>query len=52
MLLGFGTGFWILPFTGFGHDIARVLMSAALIVALATGYDYLLRALRLRRAAT
>jgi CDP-diacylglycerol--glycerol-3-phosphate 3-phosphatidyltransferase len=51
MLLGFGTGFWILPFTGFGHDIARVLMTAAVVVALLTGYDYLLRALRLRRTA-
>ncbi|HEX3826908.1 MAG TPA: CDP-diacylglycerol--glycerol-3-phosphate 3-phosphatidyltransferase [Sporichthyaceae bacterium] len=51
MLLGFGTGFWILPFTGFGHDIARVLMSAAVVVALVTGFDYTLRALRLRRAA-
>jgi CDP-diacylglycerol--glycerol-3-phosphate 3-phosphatidyltransferase len=49
MLLGFGTGFWILPFTGFGHDIARLLMTAAVVVALLTGYDYLLRALRLRR---
>jgi CDP-diacylglycerol--glycerol-3-phosphate 3-phosphatidyltransferase len=51
MLLGFGTGFWILPFTGFGHDVARVLMTAAVIVAVITGIDYTLRALRLRRAA-
>jgi CDP-diacylglycerol--glycerol-3-phosphate 3-phosphatidyltransferase len=49
-LLGLGTGFWILPFTGFGHDIARVLMTAAVIVALITGFDYTMRALRLRRA--
>ncbi len=51
MLLGFGTGFYILPFTGFGHDIAIVLMTAAVIVALATGVDYVMRALRLRQAA-
>ncbi|MGQ0845469.1 MAG: CDP-diacylglycerol--glycerol-3-phosphate 3-phosphatidyltransferase [Sporichthyaceae bacterium] len=51
MLLGFGTGFYILPFTGVGHDIAVVLMSAAVVVALATGADYVMRALRLRRAA-
>ena len=51
MLLGLGTGFWILPFTGLGHDVARVLMSAAVVVALVTGFDYTLRALRLRRAA-
>jgi CDP-diacylglycerol--glycerol-3-phosphate 3-phosphatidyltransferase len=51
MLLGFGTGFWILPFTGIGHDIARVLMAAAVIVAVVTGIDYTMRALRLRRDA-
>jgi CDP-diacylglycerol---glycerol-3-phosphate 3-phosphatidyltransferase len=51
MLLGFGTGFWILPFTGIGHDVARVLMAAAVVVALLTGIDYTMRALRLRRAA-
>lgn len=51
MLLGFGTGFWILPFTGFGHDLARVLMAAAVLVAVVTGIDYTMRALRLRRDA-
>lgn len=51
MLLGFGTGFYILPFSGLGHDIAIVLMSAAVVVALATGVDYVLRALRLRQGA-
>ena len=52
MLLGFGIGFYILPFSGFGHDIAVVLMSGAVVVALITGADYVLRALRLRAAAT
>jgi CDP-diacylglycerol--glycerol-3-phosphate 3-phosphatidyltransferase len=51
MLLGFGTGFYILPFTGFGHDVARALMTAAVIVAWITGVDYVLRAARLRAAA-
>lgn len=51
MLLGFGTGFYILPFTGLGHDVAIVLMSAAVVVALVTGVDYVMRALRLRQAA-
>jgi CDP-diacylglycerol--glycerol-3-phosphate 3-phosphatidyltransferase len=51
MLLGFGTGFYILPFTGFGHDIAIVLMSAAVVVALITGADYVMRAVKLRAAA-
>jgi CDP-diacylglycerol--glycerol-3-phosphate 3-phosphatidyltransferase len=51
MLLGFGTGFYILPFHGFGHDVARGLMTAAVIVAWVTGVDYVLRAARLRAAA-
>ena len=50
MLLGFGTGFYILPFTGFGHDVARGLMTCAVIVAWVTGVDYVMRALRLRAA--
>jgi CDP-diacylglycerol--glycerol-3-phosphate 3-phosphatidyltransferase len=51
MLLGFGTGFYILPFTGFGHDVAIGLMTAAVVVAWVTGVDYVLRAARLRAAA-
>jgi CDP-diacylglycerol--glycerol-3-phosphate 3-phosphatidyltransferase len=51
MLLGFGTGFYILPFTGIGHDIAVVLMSGAVVVALVTGADYVMRALKLRAKA-
>ena len=51
MLLGFGTGFYILPFTGFGHDIAIALMSCAVVVAWVTGVDYVMRAVRLRAAA-
>jgi CDP-diacylglycerol---glycerol-3-phosphate 3-phosphatidyltransferase len=51
MLLGFATGFYILPFTGFGHEVARGLMTCAVVVAWVTGVDYVLRAARLRAAA-
>jgi CDP-diacylglycerol--glycerol-3-phosphate 3-phosphatidyltransferase len=43
-------GLYVLPLSGWLHDIATVIMAAAVVVALATGADYVARAVRLRRA--
>ncbi len=51
LVLGVAIGLYVLPFTGFLQDIATVLMAAAVVIALATGGDYVLRALKLRREA-
>lgn len=51
LVLGVAIGLYVLPFTGFAQDIATVLMAAAIVIALATGADYVLRALKLRREA-
>ena len=51
LVLGVAIGLYVLPFTGIGQDIATVLMTAAVAIALATGGDYVLRALKLRREA-
>jgi CDP-diacylglycerol--glycerol-3-phosphate 3-phosphatidyltransferase len=42
-------GLYVLPLSGWLHDAATVVMAAAVVVALATGADYVLRAVRLRR---
>ena len=51
LVLGVAIGLYVLPFSGFLQDIATVLMTAAVAITLATGVDYVLRALRLRREA-
>jgi CDP-diacylglycerol--glycerol-3-phosphate 3-phosphatidyltransferase len=42
-------GLYVLPLSGWLHDLATVVMVAAVIVALVTGGDYVARAMRLRR---
>lgn len=51
LVLGVAIGLYVLPFTGLLQDIATVLMTAAVVIALATGADYVARALKLRREA-
>ena len=52
LLEAVATGLYILPLTGWLHDVAEVIMLAAVVVALVTGADYVARALRLRREGT
>lgn len=49
LLQGVAIGLFVLPLSGWLHDVAWVFMIAAVGVALATGADYVSRALRLRR---
>jgi CDP-diacylglycerol--glycerol-3-phosphate 3-phosphatidyltransferase len=49
MLQGVAIGLFVLPLSGWLHGLAWVIMLAAIVVALATGVDYVARALRLRR---
>jgi CDP-diacylglycerol--glycerol-3-phosphate 3-phosphatidyltransferase len=42
-------GLYVLPLYGWLHVIAVVVMAAAVVLALITGVDYVLRAVRLRR---
>jgi CDP-diacylglycerol--glycerol-3-phosphate 3-phosphatidyltransferase len=49
LLQSVAIGLYVLPLTGWLHTIAVVIMYLAVIVALATGIDYIARALRLRR---
>ncbi len=51
LVLGVAIGLYVLPFTGLLQDIATVLMTAAVVIALVTGGDYVARALKLRREA-
>lgn len=51
-LQGLGLLLLILPLTGFLHTLGLWVMYAALVVTVATGLDYVLQALRLRRGAT
>jgi CDP-diacylglycerol--glycerol-3-phosphate 3-phosphatidyltransferase len=44
-------GLYVLPLSGWLHGIAVVIMYVAIGVALATGVDYVARAVRLRREA-
>ena len=49
LLQGVAIGLFVLPLSGWLHVVAWVFMIAAIVVALATGVDYVARALRLRR---
>ena len=49
LLQGVAIGLFVLPLSGWLHAVAWVFMIAAIVVALATGVDYVARALRLRR---
>lgn len=51
MLQSLAIGLYVLPFDGVLHIVAAVLMYAAVVVTVATGLDYVWRALRLRRRA-
>jgi CDP-diacylglycerol--glycerol-3-phosphate 3-phosphatidyltransferase len=42
-------GLYLLPLSGAAHTVAEVVMAVAVVVTVATGADYLLRAVRLRR---
>ncbi|MDT4983938.1 MAG: CDP-diacylglycerol---glycerol-3-phosphate 3-phosphatidyltransferase [Pseudonocardiales bacterium] len=49
LLQGVAIGLFVLPLSGWLHAVAWVFMIAAIVVALASGVDYVARALRLRR---
>jgi CDP-diacylglycerol--glycerol-3-phosphate 3-phosphatidyltransferase len=50
MLQGVGLGLYVLPLTGWVHEIAVAVMAVAIVVTLVTGGDYVFRALAVRRA--
>jgi CDP-diacylglycerol---glycerol-3-phosphate 3-phosphatidyltransferase len=50
MLQGVGLGLYVLPLTGWVHEIAVIVMAVAMVVTLVTGGDYVFRALAVRRA--
>ncbi|MEO8888330.1 MAG: CDP-diacylglycerol--glycerol-3-phosphate 3-phosphatidyltransferase [Jatrophihabitantaceae bacterium] len=49
LLQAVAIGLYVLPLTGWLHDIATVIMYAAIVITLVTGADYVGRAVRLRR---
>jgi CDP-diacylglycerol--glycerol-3-phosphate 3-phosphatidyltransferase len=49
LLQAVAIGLYILPLSGWLHDIAVAIMYVAVVVAIATGLDYVARAVRLRR---
>jgi CDP-diacylglycerol--glycerol-3-phosphate 3-phosphatidyltransferase len=49
LLQAVGIGLYVLPLSDWLHDIAVVVMMAAVVVTIVTGGDYVLRAVRLRR---
>jgi CDP-diacylglycerol--glycerol-3-phosphate 3-phosphatidyltransferase len=49
LLQGVAIGLFVLPLSGWPHDAAVGVMAVAVVVTLATGADYVVRALRLRR---
>jgi CDP-diacylglycerol---glycerol-3-phosphate 3-phosphatidyltransferase len=49
LLQAVATGLYVLPLSGWLHDVAAVIMIVAVVVALVTGADYVARAVRLRR---
>lgn len=51
LLQAVGTGLFVLPHPGVFGVFAWLVLSAALVVTLATGIDYVARAVRLRRGA-
>jgi CDP-diacylglycerol--glycerol-3-phosphate 3-phosphatidyltransferase len=50
LLQGVSLGLYVLPLTGWLHEIAVVVMAVAIVVTLVTGADYVFRALAVRRA--
>ena len=52
LLQSLAIGLYVLPLSGALHVLAVVFMALAIAVALATGGDYVARALRLRRSST
>jgi CDP-diacylglycerol--glycerol-3-phosphate 3-phosphatidyltransferase len=50
MLQGVGLGLYVLPLSGWWHDIAVGVMAVAVVVTLVTGADYVFRAVAVRRA--
>jgi CDP-diacylglycerol--glycerol-3-phosphate 3-phosphatidyltransferase len=51
LLEGVAIGLFVLPEWGWLRDVAWVVMIAAIVLALATGFDYVGRAVKLRRSA-
>ncbi|MDQ2797183.1 MAG: CDP-diacylglycerol--glycerol-3-phosphate 3-phosphatidyltransferase [Actinomycetota bacterium] len=51
LLQNVAIGLFVLPSWGWLHGVAWIVMIAAIVVAVATGIDYVSRAIRLRRAA-
>jgi CDP-diacylglycerol--glycerol-3-phosphate 3-phosphatidyltransferase len=49
LLQSLALGAYILPLSGWLHEVAAVFMAVAVVVTLVTGADYLRHALRLRR---
>jgi CDP-diacylglycerol---glycerol-3-phosphate 3-phosphatidyltransferase len=49
LLQAIAIGLYVLPLHGWLHDVAVIIMVAAVVVALVTGVDYVVRAVRLRR---
>jgi CDP-diacylglycerol---glycerol-3-phosphate 3-phosphatidyltransferase len=49
LLQAVGIGLLVLPLDGVLHDLAMLIMYAAVVVTLVTGVDYVLRAVQLRR---
>ena len=50
LLQGVSLGLYVLPLTGWVHEIAVVVMAVAIVITLVTGGDYVFRALAVRRA--
>ena len=50
LLLNISLGLAVLPLTGVAADVSKAVLAVALVIAVATGVDYVARALRLRRA--
>jgi CDP-diacylglycerol--glycerol-3-phosphate 3-phosphatidyltransferase len=48
-LQGVAIGLYVLPLSGWLHDVATAVMCAAVVITLVTGIDYVARAVRLRR---
>jgi len=51
LLQGVAIGLYVLPLSGWLHEVAVVVLGAAIALALITGGDYVVRAVRLRRSA-
>jgi len=49
LLLNISLGLAVLPLTGAAADVSKAVLTAGVVVAVATGVDYVARALRLRR---